>query len=445
MWKPLQDAFTFRHFSLTAAKAIPREKVLFLDAGLWIIDNLIRQFLSQGCDVFIKSEGEIRHLSSFGGLSAVVKPSHADTPASHRAQFMAAFDIIEREGLLCWADRWAPFKLGDLLKPYFEHLITEEIPRVFSETLQLKDFYKSEGVAAVISRATVGKNYPAALLAAGAMGIPRVCFQHSVGPLNMKSWVDDELCFVDRNFAITTPSEHYFKTQSRQADYQHCQVHEYSNYLFHFKKMFRKKRRAEGKKPILLYVPCKLAHGLTQFNSPLYPMTWYFEHQTKMLTFLNSQTDYEIWYKHTPGQKWAETSLLPFIHSAGLRNVTVKTGLFSDYAGDADRVLFDFPSTGAFEAAAVGLPFLALVHETVCVWPEMNRVFGKSLQSFSDSQGAAEKVRGFLATSADDLLVTLPMAAPPLPQELVSLVIEPLISGRSQKMSFSSKEANRNG
>lgn len=426
--KWIQDVFRYRKLTFDSNLDSPK-KILFLDSGTWVIDDLIRQFLLLSCEIMIKSDCEIRSLNSQVSQTLIARSSINSPDGTGTELFLKAYRKIKSNGFLDWIDRWAPFSIKSLLEPYWEHFFTKELPQVFAQSLELKKFLAEQNVDAVISRATVGKNYPSALLAAENLGIPRICFQHSVGPLDIEDWVDDELYFVDRNFAISTPSKDYFQSKTQNSDYQHCDVFEYSRYLFRFNELFEREKKKHflqkpPGKPILLYVPSKLAHGLTHFNTPFYPISWYFEHQKKILRFLNSQNGYTIIYKHTPGQEWADQCILPFIQKEKLVNIQVRKGFFSEYVSLSSKVLFDFPSTGVFEASASKVPFLALIHNSMKLWPPMKSIFGQCFHFFSRTEDALEGIGDFLESSESDYLIKLPMETPPASEALLQTVIE---------------------
>lgn len=381
-------------------------RFLFLDAGVASMDDLIRDCIRNGHSVYLKQEKNITALHSLKEERWTLEtPAPVLTlPETERLERDFHDSNLGRSFSTEFAIDLCPF-----LKPCWHAFFHSLLPGVLDETAQVSGFLKKHRIDAVVSRASVGRNYPPALLAAGGLGIPRICFQHSAGPADMKDWVFDELAFFDFNFAMSGPLARYFQAQN-QPRYPDCKVLESSPILNRFSGCAKEAGASEKRKPEkLLYVPVKLAGGMSHFNTMFYPMTWYFEYQTKILSYLASRTDYSIIYKHAWKQEWADRSVIPWLKQLGARNITLVQGLYSDFIEGADRVFFDYPSTGLFESAAYGLPVLALHHAAMKIWPPMQEVFGPSLQEFRTPEEAVKILRDYLDRPGHEFRPSLPL------------------------------------
>ena len=184
-----------------------------------------------------------------------------------------------------------------------------------------------------------------------------------------------------------------------------CRVESWSAVL---NKRARTRFRKPGKKETVFYVPAKLAGGAAHFNTPFYPATWYFEHQKKILNYFGQRPEYHFVYKHSSLQKWASSSVLRWLASQKFKNIEVIDGIFPKLMAQAHRVIFDYPSSGVFEAAAAGLPMLALYHRSMRLWEPMRQVFGPCLRPFSDTQEAVQTIHGYLNAPRRDYQIKLP-------------------------------------
>lgn len=357
---------------------------LFLDAGTEAIDFLIRQALKRG-RVFIKQELEIRE----AGCRRVYSLRSADAAVMNHKE--EVWKLFENGPLMQWIEKYAPSG-RKILSPYLRHFLFHEIPAVASETRKIKRFMLAEKVDAVVSRASAGRNYPAALLAAGKAGIPRLCFQHSIGPMDMPDWAVDELAFHDINFAMHPSSREYFKTQPPFFNHV-CRVESWSHSL---RERAKTKRKSKSRREVIFYVPAKLASGVAHFNTPFFPMTWYFEHQKKILSYFSQRPEFLFVYKHSALQSWAADSVLRWLAERGFSNIEIRTGNFPQMMQDAGRVIFDYPSSGTFESAAAKIPMLALYRKSMRIWPPMRSVFGRCLTPFLDSEDAVQRIHEFL-------------------------------------------------
>jgi len=318
------------------------------------------------------------------------------------------FKDFKAAGISSWMNGSRQMDLTELAEPYFEHFIKVQCPRVQSEVAGLVEFYRRNNVAAVIAHASVG-TCTSPLLAAKAQGVPRICFQHSVGAADSKSWCMDELNIFDYNFAMSTISKEYFQANLNVAPKSNCVVLEAPIYLRNIQKLFPHREKRLGIKPRLLYCPSKLANGLAHLNTFYYPMSWYFEFQCRILTHLSQFSDYQIIYKHADGQEWAARSILPWLRSRCFKNVTIVKGRLTQFFNHCDRILFEYPSTGFFEALAAKKTVLSLYHEAVKIWDPLRNAFGASLQPYSNTEDALRKISLYLEGPESDFQPSLAM------------------------------------
>ena len=161
-------------------------------------------------------------------------------------------------------------------------------------------------------------------------------------------------------------------------------------------------------KEVIYYVPAKLAGGAAHFNTPTYPMIWYFEHQKKILSYFGQRSEFQFVYKHSDPQIWARESVLAWLAAQKFPNIQVISADYPKVMQHASRVIFDYPSSGTFESAAAQIPMLALYHDSMRVWEPMRLLFGKSLTPFSNTEQAVRQIHDFLNAAAADYKVSLP-------------------------------------
>lgn len=394
LMKRLRNYFFFKKFTKNSRSGrFPVKSILFLDAGIFSFDSLIRNSIRDGHRVYLKQGNFVTALHEAG--EPVSRLGLPENPSFNADFFRIGKDFFES----------AVFKelvvgktgIEELLKPYFSDFLLRIVPETVRESLAIEEWMRAKRIDAVVARACAGVNYPSALLAAGSLKIPRICYQHSAGPGDMKAWLWDELAFFDHSLALTTPLAECFKEEAKaNVRYRHCKTGESSEPLHEFGKKPYSSDNSHSLRPRIMYVPAKLAGGMSHFNTVFYPMTWYYEHQVKLLSYLATRTEYEIIYKHADGQNWADRSIIAWLRDYNAPNIRIVQGIFPDFIGEADRVLFDYPSTGFFESAVNGVPVLALHHETMKILPRMRTAFGYSLQMFQTSEEAVEKIGGFL-------------------------------------------------
>lgn len=372
-------------------------KILFLDAGVLAIDEAIKNCVRKGMTVYFKQGLEILDYSSpFMPLKAKLEPRPVLPETIDKLKALA----LETAGA-GWQWEFIRARFGydyrNIFAAYFEDFLLQTVPRVMSEYQTVADFCKKENIRFIAARGSNGKNYPSALSAAKNLpGVSSVCFQHSSGPLYWQDRIMGELDYFDYAGAMEPVSEQAFTEISAKGGLGNAKVFQAPYYFRILSKNAKPPAPVQGRKPILLYVPRKRSLYRVKFNSYIYPLTWFYELQKKMLAFLATRTDYEIYYKHSETSSWAENSLLKDFPAEKYPNLHITTGRLKDFFPKVDRVLIDHASTAMYEAAASGLPFLALYHTTNGLMHPNAQFFGKSLAPFTEMDDILVKSKEFL-------------------------------------------------
>ncbi len=417
----LKNFLHFIHYKkmekwITGKKTLAHTHALFLDAGTHSIDEIIAELIHEGSAVFLKNQSVISRIDSTIECVVMKQKLNENDPQYLKLKdsFEKAYLKLEETNILNWINEQSSLDVHSLILPYFKTFLIKTCLSVLFSIEPLLSFYRKHQIQYVIARGSAGENYPAALLAAKIQGVKRICFQHGVDFTDKKDWVMDELGFFDVNFTMESSSCDYFKNQLNMIPNSTCKILESSHSLRKIETQYRKENlsrlKTRKQKRLIFYVPVKLAHGMMKFNSLIYPSTWYFEHQKKLLALFGERTDLNFVYKHSEHQSWAENSVLPWLTAQHFKNIAIKKLNFSKYLGKADAVILDGPTTVLFESAAAGLPVLNLYHEAMKPWPPMFHVFGKCLQRFGSTQEAIQQINSFLNGDPNEYSVDLPMS-----------------------------------
>jgi hypothetical protein len=393
-----KTAYNFFELQKWRAWPGPRNRipVLFLDGGNASINQIYRKFHQAHADIYFKSAAEIRHISAVKESHMTLNALLGEDGNDYTVRFSDACHTMLRDfassDLAAWINERADkYAIADTVA-YWEDFFLHIIPKTLWEYDAMNRFFKLQKAKFVVARSSSGLNYGAALMAAKNNRIPRICFQHSVGPIDMKGWTHAELAYFDINCPQSTLSTRHFSEVAKK-DYPDCKVIESSHYLLNLRRRYAQKYKPSN--PVY-YVPTKLANGCEHFNIPLYSMSWYFLHQRALIEYFGSRDDFQFVYKDTDGQSWAEQSIMKWLWANKPANVRIVKGPYTQFLGDVGRVVFDYPSTGFFESLAAGIPTLGLHHETFRIWGPMKSHFGASLQSFRDTAEAVGRIEDFL-------------------------------------------------
>lgn len=385
---------------------------LFLHSGCATIDYAIGQLISGGHKVFVKENDDIFFESSFLREKVFGNAFNANKELSSEVieQLASAFaDLCTRGRLVEWVSEKCGIDVKDIIRPFMKYFFEVTCSRNIVECIRLIDFCKKQKIDFIIARAGTDKHSVAALLSSYCLRtVKTVCFQHGSSALDNKVWCITETGMFNIYFTSDSISQEYFRHEAKDADTR-CAVYQ-EPYLFRkIRNSNRAKSDANRKSAFrkqVLYIPsfpgfCRV------FNNMIYPPTWQYEFQKRLIDFFGEKKEYNFIYKHLFSQEIANESIISYIGDRGYKNVKVVGGGIADYLPKVGRVIIDYPSTPLFETSAFGLPVLAIVADYLNIWQTARDYFGKSIQTYATIPEALTIINSFLEGEPDDFHVDL--------------------------------------
>ncbi|MDD5085019.1 MAG: hypothetical protein PHE61_03115 [Candidatus Omnitrophica bacterium] len=398
-----------RYNKLAARFSIQRrldgEKVLMLNAGSSAIDNVIERLIAEGATVFFKENFSVKRIDTFFEKE-VLRLSGRKVPFQLPITTKAILkSFSEKTDFINWLNAKAGLDISHLVMPYFEYFFDHIVPAMLKNAGQLKSFYGCKDIGYVISRDCSLINSAEGLIAgSNVTNLRKVCFQHGTGAQELYEYLPD-LDMFDQYFAMDSLSESYFKDLSSSWFAQGVHVFQSAHYL---NQCVRWSRKRHGALKTVLYVPAKISIGMMYFNGVIYPTDWFYEFQKSLLDLFGTRDDYNFIWKYIY-EPWQERSILRYIRDRNYPNVFAETGPLPTYLKKADRVIMDYPSTGLFEAACMGLPVFCVYRDTLKMRREAQDVFGMSLREISTIDEAIQAFCSFLDSDPERYIVKIPL------------------------------------
>lgn len=392
--------------------------VLFVHSGSVHLDPVIKEFLRQGAEVFCRSGQRITRLGGIGKsgtglLDGSVYPAKETEELKMVCEQAARAFGNDGRGLLDWVSRECDFNVEEIAQPFFENFIARTCFDILNRSKRYEAFLRHRNIHYVVSHTSADIESKAALIASKKLGIRSVGIQHGCDVFVDLNWMMTDLDPFDYYLATDSLSKKKFELGITNGWARPCHILESSHFLSQVKT--RSAPVAYGAKkahrvPTVLYIPTKLLVHQRHFNCMIYPITWYFEYQKKLMDFFGRMGGYRFIYKHADARvAYASQSIIPHLLDKNYRNISVKAGAVMDHLGKVDAVIMDRPTTAFYEAAASKIPVLALYPDFIetIIDPEALKVFGASLQSFLTAEEAFSKIEMFLKDLGQDYRPTL--------------------------------------
>jgi hypothetical protein len=222
------------------------------------------------------------------------------------------------------------------------------------------------------------------------------------------------------NFGEYSPYHIYFTTNYEREGYIkeriklgnfNTEVFQYPNRYKILPKINNLKRKQSNRvyQNTLVYVPIMYQWDNTFWNESRLPDTWYFSWHKELIIYFSSRDDFNFIWKGIPASNETYDPIPNMIKDRKYKNIKYATEPFVKWIKKADLVLLDYPSTALYEAAVSGVPVMSLYFAPFnVVRKSALKLFGRSLQAFSNFDEGITKIDSFINSNPDDFIVSIP-------------------------------------
>jgi hypothetical protein len=382
----------------------PGKSALVLHAGSSSMDELVRELIMEGWDIFLH-EGD--SLVRLGDLSC--KKIDLTAPPLESFQKTEICNVLDRAEIINRIDLLHGFdlRIKELVVPYLVEFIRKTCPEVLSYSEAIAEIMDEKDIRCCFMRDSTAKDSISTIIAADKSDdVRKIGLQHGNSALDMKEWHITELAGFNEYLTMESVSREYFENASRQ-DYANneCRVEEASHYLENIKR--RHTSEQTGKRPVI-YVLAKSSRYVRRFNNLVYPITWYYEMTRRVIDVFRSRPHMDFIVKYVPSQTWVRDSLGEYI-ACNAPNVSLEEKPFREYLSAAGRIILDFPGTAFFEAITAGLPVFCFYKDWYNVSTPAKEHFDKHLFKYTELHEAFDGIRLFLDSDGTEYISSVPM------------------------------------
>ncbi len=393
--------------------------ILFLHAGCFSVDDVIRQSLFAGAQVFTMGKDIINRENGIMHNRTAILGKGDDSAFADavKVQCLSTAQVCQsQKSLFSWVQQRSGIAVDGFLMPYLKHFISHICYDTIVKAEKFVEFYDRKNIDMVVMRSSSEYDSAFTLIAAKMRSrVKSVCVQHSSTAIDALLWPMTELGeFFDYYLATDGLSEGYFNFYRKYQIMQDCQVKQTAHYYRSIQARYKKKPHQRGRERIIFAPADALADasvGFNNFNVPFHRNgIEYFEYLRYLLEYFSKRQDKFFIFKYRFGPHMIEKVVVPYITSQGYTNIVVESRPLIDCFHLAQRVILDYPSSGLFEAAAAGLPVMSLYKQNLTIWPDAARFFGCSLRPFEDAQEAKEEIERFLDDDPSNYVHRLPLS-----------------------------------
>lgn len=245
----------------------------------------------------------------------------------------------------------------------------------------------------------------AGLLAAGRSGVTRTLVQHGDQLMSLRYFLAAETVGFDEMIVSDASIPAHLRASATLLKTRSPTFLGNSPRVTVFSRRHRAQHRRWEQLPIC-YVPTMFVGDSQIIDGGYFEDAEYYRWQLRLLTIFAAYPGLQFVWKSLPTSNEAEDPIPERLEQLKLRNVEYRTEPFQALLDSVGRVLTDFPSTVAYEAAHAGHPLLALGHSRyIRPRPEAFNAFGVSAAVVDDWKAAAAAIERFIHAPPEHYIV----------------------------------------
>lgn len=264
-----------------------------------------------------------------------------------------------------WPNEWlVGVPLADLIRPRVRHWLEHVMPRAAARAAAFESLLEREEVDFVLGANIVDPDVPAAA-AVTAHPAQSILIDHGHDALAQELFDLIMLRPVDHDFSPTSEFAAYLESRRPLYDHPTAEVH-VGSYQWResasLSRSGRPPRQLPQGKPVVVYALTATAGSARYLNSAFYTDAWYYRLCREIVDVLARHPEIFSVVKLFPGDGHLRNPIDLYVEDLGLDHVVSSREPLRAWIPWADRIVFDLPSTGLYEAATAGIPYLALLY-----------------------------------------------------------------------------------
>jgi hypothetical protein len=393
-----------------------RLTLLFVDTG-YDLAYLLTRAREQGhrC-LLVVGDAIIEEESRSTAVIADLSAEGADTGWSSAAEAVARPD----HPLWKWPNGWlADVPLADVLRPRILFWLSEVMPEVATRAASFERLLRDQSVDFVLGANIVSPDVVTAA-AVTAHPVQSVLVDHGHAAIAPELFDLILLRYVHHNFCASNELADYMESRRALYTYPTAAIH-VGSYQWRANTALSRSGRPPlplpEDRPVIVYALTATAGNGQYLNNAWYTDGWYYRLCRAIVDVLARHPQLFSVVKLFPGDGLMRNPIDLYVDDLGLDHVVSSRAPLRAWIPWAERIVFDYPSTGLYEAAAAGVPYLGLLYTHHQHRPGAVSQLGPAAIHFTELDEAARAVEAFVTASN----VTAPSLAPEGEEVLATL------------------------
>ena len=377
--------------------------------------DAVKNSFVRGHDTYLFTNGKILKFYRFGFKKFDIE--HGDNTSEYASyDWNRIAQLLETHELVEWINKKCCLDVSEIVLPNLKYFVSEVCPELLRYHNVFSSFFEDESIDAVLSPYMQGIMELAAISAANRYeGARTICLEHGDDIFRDIFWRLKELTNFDTLIVAGDENKQYLEHIRDQCNVQ-TNIYSCSNRILDVSKIndlrttkkFEKKIKLNKNK--IIYVPTFFTGDALRVDevcrSHLTP-TQYYKFQRSLLEYFSKKEEYTFIWKALFESEPIYNPIPNLIQDNKINNVKIATDPFQNYLPTANKVIFDYPSTGMYESVVAGVPTMCLCSDTLKMRQSGIDEFKNIVKIYSNIEEAITHIEQFLSGDPEQYKVSL--------------------------------------
>lgn len=310
-------------------------------------------------------------------------------------------ELIKAENLVKWVNIKAEIDVSEIVCPRLEFFITDVCPEILNYYEEFAEYYRTQKIDAVISPFMQSTVELAAIEAAKKSKCTKTfCTEHGDDILKNMFWRLNELKNFDCLIVLEECNKTFLEVLNKTARLN-TKIFTSSARVDRIIEIKKRRQAGENKqytnKNEIIYVPTFYTYDTIRIDKNIHlSPTSYYKFQKALLNHFSTKVDYMFIWKGLFVSDQIYNPIPEIVEDMNINNIRFETEPFVNYMLHANKVIFDYPSTGLYESVIAGIKPLCLYSSSLSVRKNEVEMFNQMIKKYESISEAIEHIDNYI-------------------------------------------------
>lgn len=311
--------------------------------------------------------------------------------------------LLETHELIKWINEKCFLDVSNIVLPNLKYFVSNICPDLLQYYETFFSFYEAESIDVVLSPYMQSTIELAAIAAANKCKYTKtICVEHGDDVFTEIFWRKKELINFDILIVSNEENKQYLELMCEKYNFE-TEIYSISERMKSMIKLgeSRQAGKSGDNNNEIIYLPTFLTWDPLRIDTNIHiSPTRYYKFQRYLLEYFSEIDDYTFIWKGFASEP-LYNPIPKLIKDMDIKNVKVETEPFKKYLPYANKVIFDYPSTGMYESVIAGIPTMCLCSDKLSVRKNGIELFEDVVKFYYNVDESIGYIDEFVSTDSE--------------------------------------------